>query len=214
MGAEMAGYAAAVLLRRRRSTDAAAGSGATAYRPDGRPDTDKVGGKGRPTPRRREAEQKRRTAVRAPRDRREALKFSRDKARRERGEARRALLSGDEKALPPRDRGAVRRFARDYVDSRRRAGEFFLPGCFVVLVLSAVRDPRVAAVGNLLWLLLIVSVVMDSVLVARGVKREVRQRYPDAETRRLAPYAVMRGLQLRRLRLPRPQVKPGTPLPR
>lgn len=108
----------------------------------------------------------------------------------------------------------MRRFARDYVDSRRRAGEFFLPGCFVVLVLSAVRDPRVAAVGNLLWLLLIVSVVMDSVLVARGVKREVRQRYPDAETRGLAPYAVMRGLQLRRLRLPRPQVKPGTPLPR
>ncbi|MBA3619786.1 MAG: DUF3043 domain-containing protein [Actinomycetota bacterium] len=199
------------MLRRRRSADAVAEpGGATAYRPDG----DKAGGKGRPTPRRRDAEQKRRTAVRAPRDRREALRLARDKSRRERADARRALLSGDEKALPPRDRGPVRRFARDYVDSRRRAGEFFLPGCFVVLVLSAFRDPRVSAVGNLLWLLLVVSVVMDSVRVARSVKREVRQRYPGEETRGLAPYAVMRGLQLRRLRLPRPRVKPGTPLPR
>ena len=58
---------------------------------------------------------------------------------------REAMASGDERYLPARDKGPVRRFARDYVDSRFRVAEFFLPLAVVILVLSMVRGRRCRA---------------------------------------------------------------------
>jgi Protein of unknown function (DUF3043) len=119
------------------------------------------------------------------------------------------MLSGDEKNLPPRDRGPVRRFARDYVDSRRSAAEFFLPVALVVLFATFIRNEVVYTLGILLWLLLLSVVVVDSVLLARGLRRALAQRFPNQNTKGATSYALLRSMQLRRLRLPRPQVKPG-----
>jgi hypothetical protein len=166
-------------------------------------------GKGRPTPKRREAEQRRRQAVRAPKDRKEAYRQSRERARQERIASRQALLTGDDKNLPPRDRGPVRRLARDYVDSRRSAAEFFLPVALVVLLATFVRNEVVYTIGILLWLVLLAVVIVDSFLIARGLRKTLTQRFPDEQAKGTTAYALLRSMQLRRLRLPKPQVKPG-----
>jgi hypothetical protein len=166
-------------------------------------------GKGRPTPKRRDAEQRRRQTVRAPKDRKEAYRRARERSRQDRVASRQALLTGDEKNLPARDRGPVRRLARNYVDSRRSAAEFFLPVALVVLLATFVRNEVVYSIGILLWLVLLAVVVVDSVFIARGLKRTLKQRFPNEETKGSTAYALLRSMQLRRLRLPKPQVKPG-----
>ncbi|HJY24188.1 MAG TPA: DUF3043 domain-containing protein [Actinomycetes bacterium] len=166
-------------------------------------------GKGRPTPKRRDAEHQRRQAVRAPKDRKEAYRRTRERARQERMASRQALLTGEEKNLPARDRGPVRRLARNYVDSRRSAAEFFLPVALVVLLATFVRNEVVYSIGILLWLVLLAVVIVDSFILARGLRKTVEQRFPDEQTKGTTAYALLRSMQLRRLRLPKPQVKPG-----
>jgi Protein of unknown function (DUF3043) len=168
-----------------------------------------AGRKGRPTPSRREAEQQRRERLTPPRDRRSAAKQARQRSKAERDKARRALVSGDERALPPRDAGPVRKFARDYVDARRCAAEFFLPGALVVLVLSLMPILVLRVVSQYLWLVMVLLIVLDSTIVSRGLTREARRRFPDENRKGLVLYALMRSMQIRRLRLPPPRVKPG-----
>lgn len=168
----------------------------------------KAQGKGRPTPKRREAESRRRQPIRAPRDRKEAYRNTRARQREQRSKMRAGLARGDERYLPARDQGAVRRLARDYVDARRSAGEFFLILTLVILVLGFI--PRFTAVAyNLLWPLMMAVIVGEGLFTARRIRRLAEQRYPDESTRGVAFYAVMRSLQLRRLRLPPPRVKVG-----
>jgi hypothetical protein len=169
----------------------------------------KAGGKGRPTPKRREAERGRRRAVAAPRDRKEAYRKARDQQRQERARMVHGLKAGDEKLLPPRDRGPVRKFARDLVDSRRSVAEFFLPLALVILVLSFTNNPQVQLLGSLLWIVLVVLIVVDSVVLARQLKKGLRRVHPGENARGVVPYALMRSMQIRRFRLPPPRVKPG-----
>ena len=105
--------------------------------------------------------------------------------------------------------GPVRRLARNYVDSRRSAAEFFLPVALVVLLATFVRNEVVYSIGILLWLVLLAVVIVDSFLLARGLRKTVEQRFPDEQTKGTTSYALLRSMQLRRLRLPKPQVKPG-----
>jgi hypothetical protein len=122
---------------------------------------------------------------------------------------RRALATGDERNLPPRDAGPVRRFARDYVDARRNLGGLFLPGAIVVFLLGfGPAVVRLAAYAGLYVLLL--AIVVDSVVLARGLRRAAGAAFPDGDLRGLAAYAVMRSLQVRRLRLPPPKVARGS----
>jgi Protein of unknown function (DUF3043) len=170
---------------------------------------DRPGAKGRPTPRRREAEQRRKEQLRAPRDRRSAAKQQRELARAERLKQREALISGDERHLPPRDRGPVRRLARNVVDSRLTAAEFFLPLAILIFLSGLVPIPEVIVGGQLLFLVLIAVIVVDTSLLIRTLKRTIAKRYPNESTRGVTFYAIMRAMQIRRLRLPKPQVKRG-----
>lgn len=165
--------------------------------------------KGRPTPKRSEAEASRRTRVTVPKDRKEASRQSRERLRAEREKQRLALLNGDEKALPLRDKGPVRRFTRDYVDSRWTMAEFFLPYAVVVLVLSIVRNPALQLAAQLLFMLFFVLVVLDSLRLGLGLRKALAERFPNDPTRGAVSYGLMRTLQMRRLRLPKPQVKRG-----
>ena len=81
-------------------------------------------GKGRPTPKRRDA-QKRRQAV-VPKDRKEAAKLWRERVREQRMQQRQALLTGDERHLPPRDQGPAKRLARDIEDTLEPNGKWTL----------------------------------------------------------------------------------------
>jgi hypothetical protein len=166
-------------------------------------------GKGRPTPKRRDAERARKERISAPRDRREAARLQRQRARAERAKIQQALMTGDERYLPPRDKGPVRRFCRDFVDSRRTLGEYLLPFFLVIFFAMMIPVPQVQLVAYYLWLVAIIVVPVDLILLGRRLKRQLRERFPDESHRGAVLYGVMRATQIRRLRLPKPQVAPG-----
>ncbi|MEV1046659.1 DUF3043 domain-containing protein [Streptomyces sp. NPDC049916] len=166
--------------------------------------------KGRPTPKRSEAQtQRRRANSAAPADRKAAMKRQREARRSDLARQREALASGDERYLPVRDKGPVRRFVRDYVDSRFHIAEWFLPLAVIILVLSVIQVQNIQTISLLLWLGVIILIVVDSVGLALRLKKQLRERFPDTAKRGAVAYGLMRTLQMRRLRLPKPQVKRG-----
>ncbi|MFD3735804.1 DUF3043 domain-containing protein [Streptomyces sp. NPDC058632] len=165
--------------------------------------------KGRPTPKRSQAQTQRRSVANTSMTRKEAAKRQRDERRAAMERQRQALASGDERYLPARDKGPVRRFARDYVDSRFNIAEYFLPMAVIILVLSMIQVPQLQNVALLLWLVVIVMIVLDSLVTGFRLKKRLAERFPDDKRRGAVAYALMRSLQMRRLRLPKPQVKRG-----
>ncbi|MCF8605472.1 DUF3043 domain-containing protein [Gordonia sp. HY442] len=182
-------------------------------------------GKGRPTPKRREAENKRRGPVAPPpttraeaRARKKALKSTMSKDERKqvsaqrreaRLEQREKMMSGDEKYLMPRDKGPARRLTRDIVDSRRNFAGLFMP--FAVFLIVAIMIPQLAVIANLVLLVFVVFMAIDSYILGRIVNKRVRERHPDTQESRfrLGWYAFTRAMQLRMMRAPKPLVKPG-----
>ena len=197
-----------MIVFRRRTTETPAAPAAAEAAPDSSAEL-KADGKGRPTPKRREAEQARKARVSAPRDRREAMKQQRAKARAERAKVQQAMVTGDERYLPARDKGPVRRFCRDFVDSRRTPAEYLLPYFLVIFIVMTIPVPQVQIIATYLWLVAIVIVPIDLILLARRLKKQLRERFPDESHRGAVTYGIMRSTQIRRLRLPKPQVKPG-----
>jgi hypothetical protein len=165
--------------------------------------------KGRPTPKRSEAEALRRAVVKPPANRKEAAKRARETRRAAMTKQREALLSGDERHLPVRDRGPVRRYARDFVDAKWHVAEFFLPIAVAILVLSMMPSMAARNFALLMWLAVIVLIVFDSFLMTRRLKKALRARFPDESLKGASAYALMRTLQMRRMRLPRAQIKRG-----
>ncbi|MEU6729716.1 DUF3043 domain-containing protein [Nonomuraea wenchangensis] len=178
-------------------------------------DDPKPQGKGRPTPKRRDQESRRRQPVHAPKDRKEAYRQMRAKQAAERERARKGMLAGDERYLPARDKGPARKFARDWVDSRRLPSQYFLPFSLLILLATWVPWPIEirAAVLNIViavgWPIMMIGVVVTGVYVAWKVKREVASKLPDESVKGVGFYAAMRALQIRKLRFPPPTVAPG-----
>ncbi|MFF4792347.1 DUF3043 domain-containing protein [Streptomyces sp. NPDC001276] len=165
--------------------------------------------KGRPTPKRSEARSQRRSVANTSMTRKDAAKRQREERRVQLERQRQALASGDERYLPARDKGPVRRFARDFVDSRFNIAEFFLPMAVVILVLSMIQVPALQNIALLLWLVVIALIVLDSAVSGFRLRKRLNERFPDQGKRGAVAYALMRSLQMRRLRLPKPQVKRG-----
>ncbi|MEU8348770.1 MULTISPECIES: DUF3043 domain-containing protein [unclassified Streptomyces] len=164
--------------------------------------------KGRPTPKRAVAQSQRRSVAVTPANRKEAAKRQREARRADLAKQREALAGGDERYLPLRDKGPVRRFARDYVDSRFAVAEYFLPLAVIILVMSMLPG-QIKNISLVLWMGVIVMIVIDSIGTSIRLKKQLRSRFPDENLRGAVPYALMRTLQMRRLRLPKPQVKRG-----
>lgn len=193
------------LGRSKDTSDAEAStvSSVTAERSDGEPT-----GKGRPTPSRKEAEAARKQALTIPKDPKAAKKAARERDAAARAASRQALLRGDESSLGPRDSGPVKSAVRDYIDSRRTAGELFIPVAVIVLIMSLV--PALAQLTFYAWTFMLLLVIVDTTLLCWRMQRTLAKRWPDKEDRKGTTfYAVMRSLQLRRLRLPPPKVRPG-----
>ena len=172
--------------------------------------TDRAGGKGRPTPTRKEAEAARKKRNAPPRNRKEAAALRKERTRAARQRQREALAGGGSDAyLPARDRGPMRGFVRDWVDSRFTIGQFLLVFFFVVFALVYVRAPWAASLSSSLFLTVMLLMVFDSLRISRGVKKAVGERFGDESTKGLTMYALLRAWQMRRLRLPKPRVKVG-----
>ncbi|GAB11825.1 hypothetical protein GOARA_089_00070 [Gordonia araii NBRC 100433] len=182
-------------------------------------------GKGRPTPKRRDAAKKRGPVPPPPMTRAEARARRKDmratmskeersearaKQRELRNEVRERRLAGDEDYLLPRDQGPVRRYARNLVDSRRNFAGVFTPMALVIIV-AVYALPQYGGLVTIALLIFVILVVTDTVYVAKMVNKRVAERYPESTDGgfKLGWYAGSRALQMRRLRVPKPQVERG-----
>jgi Protein of unknown function (DUF3043) len=207
---------------RRRSagaTDGTAQDSPGAQSPDGpaevkQPRSPAEAAKGRPTPKRSEAERGRRQPItgsragsRAP----AAPRTPEDKARARTDRARKydAMKRGESWALNPRDRGPVKALARDYIDSKRRVSEYYMYILVVLLAAVFLRNKTEQQYISPLVLVLVVVILIDAQLIRRTLRKLVSERLPGESTRGLTVYAVMRALQIRRFRMPAPRIRPG-----
>jgi hypothetical protein len=167
-------------------------------------------GKGRPTPKRSEAEKRRRQPYSAPADRKAALAQTRTRDRASRGKRYEAMRKGEEWALAAKDRGPVRLLARDVVDSRRRVSEYYMyiVGVLVILLFF----PATRLIVDYIVLGVVVVMLGEATLLGRKVKRLAAERFPGERTRGVAVYSALRSMQIRKLRTPAARVKPGDPV--
>ncbi|MBI3429792.1 MAG: DUF3043 domain-containing protein [Actinobacteria bacterium] len=164
--------------------------------------------KGRPTPKRKDAQARRVVNSLAPATNKAERAQQKELARQQRSQTRAAYMRGDENALPARDRGPVRRHVRNLVDARRSVGEYFLP--LLVLVLLISRVTALQSVAVILMYFILLSAIADWFMLTRRIKSEVAAKFPEAPTKGLGMYAWSRSTQLRRLRAPKPQLSPST----
>ncbi|WP_370287600.1 DUF3043 domain-containing protein [Nocardioides sp.] len=182
---------------------------------------EKPGGKGRPTPTRKEAEAAAKARAKA------AASGKKTRGRRTSAggpsskEIREGIKRGEEKFLPPSDRGPVRRFVRDYVDSRFSILGLSIPLMIFTLVLSSIGSAQSTAT-NISALSLAASYLFSATALAIlfggfalrfRVRRELTRRFPEERLRGTTFYAVRRAMLPRLMRLPKPQYALGDTLP-
>jgi hypothetical protein len=179
-------------------------------------------GKGRPTPKRSEAEASRyrtvtgattsgRGPTAAPDPRRKLTPEEKSKVRSERDRQLRAMRAGEEWALGPRDRGPVKKLARDYVDAHRRPMEFYMYALVLLIIalFAGKSNAGFASYMQIILVAIIAVIVVDAFLLRRSIMKLAAQRLPNESTRGIGFYAIMRALQLRRFRTPAARLKPG-----
>ncbi|GAA5137349.1 hypothetical protein GCM10023339_77610 [Alloalcanivorax gelatiniphagus] len=174
---------------------------------------DKVSGKGRPTPTRKEAEAAARARAKVPRTRKEQAAAQRASRGDTSRKMREAMKTGDERYLPARDRGPVRRFLRDYVDSRFSFIELMVPLLVVSMVLGYSGNESMERLSTTILFTTLLVIVFDIVMLRFRLRRELARRFPGESTKGATLYAAMRSLQMKFLRLPKAQVKIGEKLP-
>lgn len=173
------------------------------------------GAKGRPTPSRKEAEAAARERARQGMDKKAAQKVLRERRVENQAKVRQAMRTGEERYLPARDRGPVKRFIRDFVDSRISIAELLLPLLLVILAMQYSGNKQLMAFGANIMSIVLLVIIVDTAWVIYRLRRALRAKFPDESLRGTTFYAVMRLVQLRWLRMPKPQVKVGgAPKPR
>lgn len=175
--------------------------------------TVKPGGKGRPTPSRREAEAAAKARAKTPRTRKEVARAQRESRTESSRSVRAAMKAGDERYYLARDKGPVRRFIRDFVDSRFSFIELMIPLLVVTMVLGYSGNARLAQIGNTVLMGTILLVALDMVLLRFRLRKQLAIRFPDEPTKGTTYYAITRGLQMKFMRLPKAKVKIGQELP-
>lgn len=165
------------------------------------------GAKGAPTPKRRDQVAARQRPL-VPNDRKVARTAAREAQASERAKVRMALETGDERNMPLRDRGPQRRFVRDWVDARTGLAEWLMLVVLVYVFLAFLPSAQMQLVLTFSLWGLVLLVVLEAVLLRRSLRKKLEQKFGEVE-RGVPWYGVMRSLQLRRLRLPKPQVKRG-----
>ncbi|HIZ35408.1 MAG TPA: DUF3043 domain-containing protein [Candidatus Ruania gallistercoris] len=170
-------------------------------------------GKGRPTPKRKDSEARNKRPL-VPTDRAAARRAQREKMARARAKMDEAMVTGNDQYLPAQHRGRARRFLRDYVDARWSIGEAFMPlAVLIVLILllaSFLPIPVVVATGAFYGLYIVMFIALiDAVLLGYRVRRKAVEKFGEGARKGAVMYVAMRVFQIRRTRLPKPQVKRG-----
>lgn len=173
----------------------------------------RLDGKGRPTPTRKEAEAAAKARAKVPRTRKEIMAAQRLAKSESSAKVRAGMKSGEERYLLPRDKGPVRRFVRDYVDTRLSFVELLIPLLIVTMVLGYSGSETMRSIGNTILLGTVLLVIVDMVTLRMRLRRQLAERFPDEPTKGLTYYAITRALQMKFMRLPKARVKIGQRLP-
>ena len=153
-------------------------------------------GKGRPTPKRKQAEES---------------KAARERIRAKENEEYRAMRSGDTQHMPKAERLPWRVYIRDYVDARFNIGEFFVPSVIVLLAASMLVStmwPWLSAPLMVVMYGYLLVVLIDVAVMWRKLKKQLIAKFGEssvARGSRSGSYAWMRAAQMRRWRLPKPR---------
>ena len=170
-------------------------------------------GKGRPTPTRKQAQEAARQRAKLAQGKTTGIAADRAARKEQRRRIREGMKSGDESYLLARDRGGVRRFLRDRIDTRISAAEFILPLLVVVMFLTYSGNPSMISLGNTIWLATMVVTIADTSWLLFTTRRELDRRFPTTSHKGWWSYLLLRALQMRFLRLPKPQYSIGEKLP-
>jgi hypothetical protein len=178
--------------------------------------------KGKPTPKRRDAEGRRRGPLPPPpRTQREASKrsaalrpsVSKDERNAEKARRRQGMLDGDDRYALPKDRGPVRALIRDEIDEHRHFIGLFMPvvGLVLVATVAFANNPNVAALSAPASFVVLIIMILEGLFICRRVIKRVREEYPEAPDRGVSIgwYAFQRAMTIRKLRMPKPKVQPG-----
>lgn len=213
--------------QRQDGADTAKAVDASSFGSGGSRGTQTTAPKGRPTPRRSQAAKRKGPVAPAPmttaeaRARRKLLagpklnraerKAARVTRRAQMADRREGMMAGDDRYLLPRDQGPVRRYVRDLVDSRRNLLGVFMPSA-LGLMFFMLGIPQLSGYISPMMMVLMLLMLVDAIILARKVGRRVREKFPDNTENRLKLgfYAAGRATQLRRMRVPRPQVQRGS----
>jgi hypothetical protein len=173
----------------------------------------KPGGKGRATPTRKEAEAAAKARAKVPRTRKELAAAQRGAKAESSARVRQGMKNGEERYLLPRDKGPVRRFIRDFVDSRFSFIEMVIPLLIVTMVMGYSGVEALQATSTYLMLGLVALVAVDMVFLRFRLRRQLAARFPEAPLKGTTYYAMTRAMQMKFMRMPKPQVKIGQELP-
>ena len=169
----------------------------------------KADGKGHPTPKRKDAEAAARERAKASLDTKAARKVVRDRRSEETRKMREAFKTGDERYLPTRDRGPVKRFVRTYVDSRFCVAELLLPALILIMALSYSGNAAARSLGFSLQSVVVILTIVDTSWFIFRLRRQLHEKLPEESLRGVNTYALTRAIQMRFMRLPKPQVGIG-----
>jgi len=170
-------------------------------------------GKGRPTPTRKEAEAAARARRKPPRNRKEAAAADRARRSEATSRARAGIRNGEERYLPQRDKGPERRFIRDFVDARFSFIDLMMPLLLVMVLLGWSGNPTMQAWSSTVLLFTLMFLVVDIVTIRFRLRRELKARFPDSTHKGATFYAATRAMNMKFMRMPKPQVKIGQRLP-
>jgi hypothetical protein len=177
------------------------------------PSAPKPDGKGRPTPSRKDAEAAAKARAKVPVTRKELARAQRGAKTESSQKMRAAMKAGDERYYMARDRGPVRRFVRDFVDSRFSFIELMIPLLILTMVMGYSGNDSLRRIGNTVLMGTILLVVLDMVVLRFRLRKELTRRFPDEDPKGTTYYALTRGLQMKFMRMPKSKVKIGQSLP-
>jgi hypothetical protein len=168
-----------------------------------------TGSKGRPTPPRKQQEAANFKPIvgnKSP----EAIKAAKAKAAEERRKSREGMMRGEERYLTVRDKGPQKRLARDLVDSRFTAGQLVMPALFLMIIISYAGDMATQVYTLIAMWALFIIIAIDAFFIGRRVSAAIEKKFGTGKVEKgVRWYAAMRSIQMRPMRLPKPQVKRG-----
>lgn len=170
-------------------------------------DSSKTQGKKGPTPRRSEAQAANFRPL-VPEDRKEAKRQAQERLRASQAEARAGMARGDDRFLRENERGPQKRFMRDYIDSHFTLGELLVPMMFLVIIATFFNSTNAAvwAMG-FIWLYLALCIA-EGIIYGRIIRKKIAAVVGAAKLQKGFYFqSVGRSMQMRFLRMPKPQVK-------